>query len=25
VYCGFPTAIDAFRSVTEVVESLAKP
>ena len=22
VYCGFPTAIDAFRSVTEVVESL---
>ncbi len=23
VYCGFPTAIDAFRSVTEVVESLA--
>jgi 4-carboxymuconolactone decarboxylase len=25
VYCGFPTAIDAFRSVTEVVESLATP
>ncbi|MGV0984944.1 MAG: carboxymuconolactone decarboxylase family protein [Limnohabitans sp.] len=23
VYCGFPTAIDAFRTVTEVVESLA--
>jgi len=23
VYCGFPTAIDAFRSVTEVIESLA--
>lgn len=23
VYCGFPTAIDAFRSVTEVVESMA--
>ncbi len=23
VYCGFPTAIDAFRSVTEVVESRA--
>lgn len=23
VYCGFPTAIEAFRSVTEVVESLA--
>jgi 4-carboxymuconolactone decarboxylase len=23
VYCGFPTAIDAFRNVTEVVESLA--
>jgi 4-carboxymuconolactone decarboxylase len=22
VYCGFPTAIDAFRTVTEVVESL---
>ncbi len=22
VYCGFPTAIDAFRSVTEVVESM---
>jgi 4-carboxymuconolactone decarboxylase len=22
VYCGFPTAIDAFRSVTEVIESL---
>jgi 4-carboxymuconolactone decarboxylase len=21
VYCGFPTAIDAFRSVTEVVQS----
>ena len=25
VYCGFPTAIDAFRSVTEVVESLSAP
>ncbi|WP_019428685.1 carboxymuconolactone decarboxylase family protein [Limnohabitans sp. Rim47] len=23
VYCGFPAAIDAFRTVTEVVESLA--
>ena len=23
VYCGFPTAIDAFRAVTEVVESMA--
>ena len=23
VYCGFPTAIEAFRSVTEVVESKA--
>lgn len=23
VYCGFPTAIDAFRTVTDVVESLA--
>ncbi len=23
VYCGFPTAIDAFRIVTEVVESQA--
>jgi 4-carboxymuconolactone decarboxylase len=23
VYCGFPSAIDAFRTVTEVVESLA--
>jgi 4-carboxymuconolactone decarboxylase len=23
VYCGFPTAIDAFRTVTEVVESQA--
>jgi len=23
VYCGFPAAIDAFRSVTEVVEGLA--
>jgi 4-carboxymuconolactone decarboxylase len=23
VYCGFPTAIDAFRTVTEVVESMA--
>jgi 4-carboxymuconolactone decarboxylase len=23
VYCGFPTAIDAFRTVNEVVESLA--
>lgn len=23
VYCGFPTAVEAFRSLTEVVESLA--
>jgi 4-carboxymuconolactone decarboxylase len=23
VYCGFPAAIDAFRSATEVVEGLA--